>query len=189
MSHRRCPLFPPSPAATSYSLPHVAAAHQELATWQVGTGEPLAFVLLPCSLLCLRHLLPMYVYACVPAAGNHPTDSSSNHAAKLLIMQQFTEMSNACGDCRRLVHETEPAALGIGLGSNTCCARNEPTYLPAYHLAAAPAPVYRSSLLENVLDSSHVPFTHHNSISNRNTVGAYDIKLTSHPTVAGFAGE
>eukprot|EP00775_Hariotina_reticulata_P009138 gene9138-9306_t len=35
-----------------------------------------------------------------------------------------------------------------------------------------------STLLENVLDASHVPFTHHKSISNRNTLGDYTMSLS-----------
>lgn len=45
-----------------------------------------------------------------------------------------------------------------------------------------------STLLENVLDASHVPFTHHKSISNRNVIGDYNTKLTSPMTEAGFQG-
>ena len=41
---------------------------------------------------------------------------------------------------------------------------------------------------ENVLDSSHVPFTHHKSMSNRNVIGAYDLKLTSPLSESGFTG-
>jgi phenylpropionate dioxygenase-like ring-hydroxylating dioxygenase large terminal subunit len=43
-----------------------------------------------------------------------------------------------------------------------------------------------SSLMENVLDASHVPFTHHKSISNRNVIGAYDIHLSEPVTRTGF---
>jgi hypothetical protein len=39
-----------------------------------------------------------------------------------------------------------------------------------------------------VLDSSHVPFTHHKSMSNRNVIGAYDLKLSSPLSEAGFTG-
>lgn len=46
-----------------------------------------------------------------------------------------------------------------------------------------------STLMENVLDSSHVPFTHHASISNRKTVGDYDIKLRGPMNKRGFQGE
>jgi phenylpropionate dioxygenase-like ring-hydroxylating dioxygenase large terminal subunit len=35
-----------------------------------------------------------------------------------------------------------------------------------------------STLLENVLDASHVPFTHHKSISNRNILGDYTMTLS-----------
>jgi hypothetical protein len=49
-------------------------------------------------------------------------------------------------------------------------------------------PMDWATLMENVLDSSHVPFTHHKSISNRNILGDYDIKLTSDVTAAGFTG-
>ncbi|KAG2428715.1 hypothetical protein HXX76_011419 [Chlamydomonas incerta] len=45
-----------------------------------------------------------------------------------------------------------------------------------------------TTLMENVLDSSHVPFTHHASMSNRNVIGPYDLKLTSAITDAGFSG-
>mmetsp|Transcript_4547 Transcript_4547/g.11259 ORF Transcript_4547/g.11259 Transcript_4547/m.11259 type:complete len:613 (-) Transcript_4547:2242-4080(-) len=44
-------------------------------------------------------------------------------------------------------------------------------------------------LLENVIDSSHVPFTHHKSISNRNKIGDYKLRLTSPVTAAGFTGD
>ena len=36
--------------------------------------------------------------------------------------------------------------------------------------------------------ASHVPFTHHKSISNRAVVGDYVTKLTEPVTVQGFAG-
>lgn len=35
---------------------------------------------------------------------------------------------------------------------------------------------------------SHVPFTHHASMSNRNNIGAFDIRLTSPLTQEGFTG-
>lgn len=49
-------------------------------------------------------------------------------------------------------------------------------------------PLDWSTVLENVLDASHVPFTHHKSISNRNVLGAYDIKLSGRITEEGFSG-
>lgn len=45
-----------------------------------------------------------------------------------------------------------------------------------------------SVLLENVLDSSHVPFTHHKSMSNRNVINTYDVKLLEGVSIAGFSG-
>lgn len=42
---------------------------------------------------------------------------------------------------------------------------------------------------ENVLDASHVPYTHHATISNRNVIGDYDVALTSDVTPAGFTDE
>ncbi|GIL72273.1 hypothetical protein Vretimale_426 [Volvox reticuliferus] len=45
-----------------------------------------------------------------------------------------------------------------------------------------------STLLENVLDPSHVPFTHHASMSNRKKIGAFDLKLTSPLSERGFDG-
>jgi hypothetical protein len=42
--------------------------------------------------------------------------------------------------------------------------------------------------MENVLDASHVPFTHHKSISSRDTLGAYDMRLTKQVSAAGFSG-
>ena len=39
-----------------------------------------------------------------------------------------------------------------------------------------------------VLDSSHVPFTHHVSMSNRNILGAYDIDLLEPVSPTGFGG-
>eukprot|EP00878_Enallax_costatus_P039241 GHUV01044808.1.p1 GENE.GHUV01044808.1~~GHUV01044808.1.p1 ORF type:complete len:157 (+),score=4.15 GHUV01044808.1:306-776(+) len=44
----------------------------------------------------------------------------------------------------------------------------------------------RSSLMENVLDASHVPFTHHKSISNRNAIGAYDVRMSGPVSRDGF---
>lgn len=49
-------------------------------------------------------------------------------------------------------------------------------------------PYDMASLLENVLDASHVPFTHHKSISNRNIRSTYDIQLTQQVSAAGFSG-
>ncbi|GLI64211.1 hypothetical protein VaNZ11_007404, partial [Volvox africanus] len=45
-----------------------------------------------------------------------------------------------------------------------------------------------STLLENVLDPSHVPFTHHASLSNRKNIGAFDLKLMSPLSKHGFDG-
>ncbi|EFJ51773.1 hypothetical protein VOLCADRAFT_87282 [Volvox carteri f. nagariensis] len=45
-----------------------------------------------------------------------------------------------------------------------------------------------STLMENVLDASHVPFTHHASMSNRNTIGLYDLKLVTPLSERGFTG-
>lgn len=45
-----------------------------------------------------------------------------------------------------------------------------------------------ASLLENVLDSGHVPFTHHGTVSRRETSGLYDMKVTEF-TPTGFRGE
>lgn len=45
-----------------------------------------------------------------------------------------------------------------------------------------------STLMENVLDASHVPFTHHKSISNRAVIGDYVTKITEPVTKDGFAG-
>lgn len=42
--------------------------------------------------------------------------------------------------------------------------------------------------MENVLDASHVPFTHHKSISNRNIVGDYLMRLTAPVDESGFKG-
>lgn len=50
------------------------------------------------------------------------------------------------------------------------------------------SPCCRASLMENVLDASHVPFTHHKSISSRDSVGAYDMRLTRQVSGAGFRG-
>jgi phenylpropionate dioxygenase-like ring-hydroxylating dioxygenase large terminal subunit len=44
-----------------------------------------------------------------------------------------------------------------------------------------------SLLMENVLDSSHVSFTHHKSMSDRNSIGRYsDISLTEKVSPSGF---
>lgn len=40
--------------------------------------------------------------------------------------------------------------------------------------------------MENVLDASHVPFTHHKSISNRNSIGAYDVRMSEPVSRTGF---
>ena len=40
-----------------------------------------------------------------------------------------------------------------------------------------------------VLDSSHVPFTHHASMSNRNVIGPYDVEMASPLTREGFTGQ
>eukprot|EP00798_Chlamydomonas_sp_ICE-L_P014138 gene14138-20100_t len=45
-----------------------------------------------------------------------------------------------------------------------------------------------ATLMENILDSSHVPFTHHKSMSNRNILGAFDFSLTQPVSTAGFQG-
>jgi len=50
-------------------------------------------------------------------------------------------------------------------------------------------PYSADMLLENVLDSSHVPFTHHQTISKRENAVPLPLKLTSALSSAGFAGE
>ena len=50
-------------------------------------------------------------------------------------------------------------------------------------------PYSADMLLENVLDSSHVPFTHHQTISKRENAVPLPIKLTSAVAASGFAGE
>lgn len=50
-------------------------------------------------------------------------------------------------------------------------------------------PYSADMLLENVLDSSHVPFTHHQTISKRENAVPLPLKLTSALASSGFAGE
>ena len=52
-----------------------------------------------------------------------------------------------------------------------------------------PCPPDAALLLPSSLNKrSHVPFTHHKSISNRAVVGDYETTLTEPVTEAGFAG-
>jgi len=44
------------------------------------------------------------------------------------------------------------------------------------------------TLLENVLDVSHIPFTHHESVGNRRYAGSLELKLTSEVSADGFTG-
>lgn len=48
-------------------------------------------------------------------------------------------------------------------------------------------PVIASTVLENVVDVGHVSFTHHNTVSNRETSGVFDLRVTS-TGEAGFTG-
>jgi phenylpropionate dioxygenase-like ring-hydroxylating dioxygenase large terminal subunit len=50
-------------------------------------------------------------------------------------------------------------------------------------------PYSADMLLENVLDSSHVPFTHHQTISRRENAVPLPLRLTSALSPAGFSGE
>lgn len=50
-------------------------------------------------------------------------------------------------------------------------------------------PYSADMLLENVLDSSHVPFTHHQTISKRENAKPLPLVLTEMLSAAGFAGE
>jgi len=50
-------------------------------------------------------------------------------------------------------------------------------------------PYSADMLLENVLDSSHVPFTHHNTISKRENAVALKLGLTSPIAPTGFSGQ
>ena len=50
-------------------------------------------------------------------------------------------------------------------------------------------PYSADMLLENVLDSSHVPFTHHQTISKRENAVPLPLRLTSKLSAAGFSGE
>ena len=50
-------------------------------------------------------------------------------------------------------------------------------------------PYSADMLLENVLDSSHVPFTHHQTISKRENAVPLRLRLTAPVSAAGFAGE
>ena len=50
-------------------------------------------------------------------------------------------------------------------------------------------PYSADMLLENVLDSSHVPFTHHQTISKRENAVPLPLRLTSALRVGGFEGD
>ena len=50
-------------------------------------------------------------------------------------------------------------------------------------------PYSADMLLENVLDSSHVPFTHHQTISKRENAVAMPLRLTRNEGARGFEGE
>lgn len=50
-------------------------------------------------------------------------------------------------------------------------------------------PYSADMLLENVLDSSHVPFTHHQTISKRENAVPLQLRLTERVTATGFEGE
>ena len=43
-------------------------------------------------------------------------------------------------------------------------------------------------MLENILDPSHVPYTHHKTIGRRQNATPVPLKLTSELTEAGFTG-
>ena len=50
-------------------------------------------------------------------------------------------------------------------------------------------PYSADMLLENVLDSSHVPFTHHQTISKRENAVPLPMRITEALSAAGFAGD
>jgi hypothetical protein len=50
-------------------------------------------------------------------------------------------------------------------------------------------PYSADMLLENVLDSSHVPFTHHQTISKRENAVPLPVRLTAALSANGFDGE
>ena len=45
------------------------------------------------------------------------------------------------------------------------------------------------TVLENILDPSHVPYTHHRTIGRRENATPIPLRLTSDLTVDGFTGE
>jgi len=64
---------------------------------------------------------------------------------------------------------------------------NEPGVL--YTDYSRDLPMDATVLLENVLDPSHLPFTHHKTISSRDKASSVPITIAAPPTAAGFHGD
>ena len=69
----------------------------------------------------------------------------------------------------------------------TCEAMEDPRFV--WVDVSRDMPYSADMLLENVLDSSHVPFTHHQTISRRENAVPLALRLTEKVTSAGFCGE
>jgi phenylpropionate dioxygenase-like ring-hydroxylating dioxygenase large terminal subunit len=84
----------------------------------------------------------------------------------------------------------EPHALASNLNESTiptCDALDDPEF--TWIDVSRDMPYSADVLLENVLDSSHVPFTHHQTISKRSSASPLALSLTTQITPLGFEGK
>ncbi|KAL6764549.1 hypothetical protein V8C86DRAFT_2471996 [Haematococcus lacustris] len=135
--------------------------------------------------------------------GYHGWEFSGSGACERIPQGGLASSPRAClaaypVEVRQGLVWARPIALPRGLDSRDSAAGVDTSDIPIVPELEDPEwvpqdtwrdlPYDYSTLMENVVDSSHVPFTHHKSISNRNVLGDYHMHLTSPPSLAGFTG-
>lgn len=114
----------------------------------------------------------------IPQGGNH---ASPRACATPYAVEERQGLIFVWGQpCSKGVSLPDPSLI------RTVPELEDPTWVPQD--TWRDLPMDWSTLLENVLDSSHVPFTHHKSMSNRNNLNVYDIELTEPVSQQGFSG-
>uniref|UniRef100_A0A383WLW0 Rieske domain-containing protein n=1 Tax=Tetradesmus obliquus TaxID=3088 RepID=A0A383WLW0_TETOB len=136
----------------------------------------------------------------IPQEGHHATPRACATAYPCVVRQGLLFVKPAALPKRPVASDdsSSSSSAGAGVHADAGGSTVDAAGLPLVPEFDDPAwlvqdtwrdvPYDWASLMENVLDASHVPFTHHKSISSRDSVGAYDMRLTRQVSGAGFRG-
>ncbi|WIA12495.1 hypothetical protein OEZ85_012528 [Tetradesmus obliquus] len=137
----------------------------------------------------------------IPQEGHHATPRACATAYPCVVRQGLLFVKPAALPKRPVASDdssSSSSSAGAGVHADAGGSTADAAGLPLVPEFDDPAwlvqdtwrdvPYDWASLMENVLDASHVPFTHHKSISSRDSVGAYDMRLTRQVSGAGFRG-